>query len=358
MGQNAQGAFVVSWSQIELDGRQGAPLSALARGASLLWRGEATRIDGPRGIIMLGAAKGEQALRQRIAHRVRCRTPQTPSDAATEIDNDDPLMDHGFAVTDGRKRWNVAVIDQGAGHDTLCMFDQAPPPAQTILWVVSSDMARPVRYLGDPVQRGVICFTPGTLIRTADGAKRVEDLDEGDSIQTKDNGVQPIQWIGSREITGARLHAMPHLAPVRLRAGAMGDDIPDGELLVSPDHRMVLRGARARALFNCDEVLVAARDLVDGHGVIVDRSVQGLRYIHIALPAHEVVFANGVETESFHPMSAGLDSLTPDDRARLLERVPELDHNPHAYGDLARRSLTRAEAAILRGDAGLPPRRA
>ena len=78
-----------------------------------------------------------------------------------------------------------------------------------------------------PESGGVICFTPGTRIRTPDGLVLVEDLREGDRVQTKDDGAQEIMWKGSRRMTGACMFAMPHLRPVRIKAGALGVERPD-----------------------------------------------------------------------------------------------------------------------------------
>ena len=135
------------------------------------------------------------------------------------------------------------------------------------------------------------------------------------------------------------------------RAGALDHDVPDAGLLVSPDHRVMVKGARARALFNTDEVLVTARDLVNDQTIYVDRSMREVRYIHILLPSHQVVFANGVESESFHPASAGLENLGDEDRQALLRQMPEIGMDVHAYGAYARRVVSSSEAAILRHDA-------
>ena len=169
--------------------------------------------------------------------------------------------------------------------------------------------------------------------------------------RTKDNGAQDIQWIGSRRMTGARLFAMPKLRPIRIRAGALGIDRPDMELLVSPEHRMVVKGDVARALFNTSEVLVAAKDLMNSSTVSVDLALREVTYIHLLLPDHQILWANGVETESFHPASAALSTLDEVDRLRLLARFPELESAPHTYGGFARRSLSGPEAAILAHEA-------
>ena len=172
-------------------------------------------------------------------------------------------------------------------------------------------------------------------------------------MQTKDDGAQPVIWSGARRMTGARLFAMPHLRPLRIRAGVLGPDIPDGDLLVSPNHRLVIRGAAAQALYNTPEVLVRARDLMGLRGISTDHALPEATYIHILMDRHQVLFANGVETESFHPAEADFGTLDAADRARLLEGLPWLAKRPDDYGAPARRMLSGAEAAILRHDAGL-----
>jgi hypothetical protein len=198
---------------------------------------------------------------------------------------------------------------------------------------------------------GVICFTPGTWISTPDGTRRVEELREGEYVQTRDSGPQEIVWIGARRMTGARMFAMPHLRPIRISAGALGIDRPDQSLLVSPEHRMLVRGDAARALFNTPEVLVPASALVNGGSVRVDSAVREVTYVHVLLSSHQILWANGVETESFHPSNASIGALSKSDRLRLLARLPGLDQNPHRYGDFARRNLSVSEAAILLHDA-------
>ena len=198
---------------------------------------------------------------------------------------------------------------------------------------------------------GVICFTSGTMIQTPQGSVAVEDLREGDQVQTKDNGAQPIEWTGSRRMSGARLFAMPNLRPIRMRVGSLGIEQPDQELLVSPEHRMLVQGPVAQALFNTPEVLVSAKDLVNHDTITVDSQLREVTYVHLLLPSHQVVWANGVETESFHPASAALASLDDDDRARLLALHPQLESEAHSYGAFARRNLSASEAAILSHEA-------
>lgn len=344
-----QGTFVISWSQTEIDGLDAAPLGSLDIGSAWSWHGDTIRVDGPNGILRLDQADGEADLRRRAARMVRRLVGVAMQDRAdpVEADPDAPLMDHSFVVTDGARSYTITVIEVGSGAPPLLMFLNAQPPRNTDLWVVRHDLNELTQRRAEADPGGVICFTPGTRIDTPRGPRLVQDLREGDLVQTRDSGPQQVQWIGSRRITGARMHVMPHLRPVRIRTGALGVERPDQELLVSPQHRMLVRRSSARALFNTDEVLIAARDLIDDSTVIIDHTVREVTYIHLLLPSHQIVLANGVETESFHPASADLATLDQTDRRRLLECRPELDLDPHLYGSYARRSLSTSESAIL-----------
>lgn len=344
-----RGTFVISWSQTDIDGLEAASLDALNVGAAWSWHGEAVRVDGPSGLLRLDQADGEAELRKRAARTVRRlvgAAVQNTSDLNSVV-VDDPLLDYSFVVTNGARSYTVTVIEVGPGARPLLMFVDDIPPRDTDLWVVQHSLDRLARPEEDRHPGGVICFTPGTRITTPDGPRPVEDLREGDRVQTRDSGAQEVLWIGSRRMTGARLFVMPHLRPVRLKAGALGIERPDEEMLVSPEHRMLVRGGPARSLFNTDEVLVAARELVNGSTVVTDLSVREITYVHLLLPQHEILWANGVETESFHPASADMSTLDARDRARLVKRLPDVAADPLSYGAFARRALSTSEAAIF-----------
>ena len=346
-----KGTYVISWSQTEIDGLDAAPVQALNVGGAWSWRGDAIRVDGPNDVLRLDRADEAEHLRKRAARMVHrlvgaALNRETPVPPPDPLDAG-PMMDNSFVVTDGGASYTVTLIEVGGGTQPLLMFLDEIPPRNTDLWIVHHTLGSTPGQGMSAGSGGVICFTPGTQIRTADGQVRIEDLREGDRIQTKDNGAQEIEWIGSRRMSGARLLAMPKLRPVRIEAGVLGDGVPDEGLLVSPEHRVLLKKAAAQELFNTSEVLVAAKDLINGDTIRVDTSVREVTYIHILLANHEVVWANGVETESFHPASAALSSLGEIDRRRLLAAHPELEFDPHTYGRFARRSLSSSEAAIL-----------
>ncbi|MEM8576787.1 MAG: Hint domain-containing protein [Pseudomonadota bacterium] len=353
MGTGFRGTFVISWSQTEIDGLGAAPTSALSVGAAWSWHGDPVRVDGPSNVLRLDGADGSDVLRHRAARRVRALVGAAIAgkrDAAsvTETEAEAALPDRAFVVTDGARSFTVTLIETGQGGAPLLMFHDDIPPQRTDLWVVHHSISPVQAGSTGPESGGVICFTPGTQIDTGQGTRSIEELLPGDMVQTKDNGLQRITWTGRRRMTGARLFALPQLRPVRISAGALGTGRPDASLLVSPEHRMLVQGDVARALFNTEEVLVAAKDLINGTNVSVDLKVREVTYVHVLLERHEVIWANGVETESFHPANAALSTLAPEDRARLLDMHPELEADPHRYGPYARRNLLGSEAALLR----------
>ena len=350
MKTGLNGTFVIRWAQTEVDGLASAPRAALGIGASWRWSGAALRVDGPQDLLRLTDPEGAADLRARAARRAGRlvgRAPVGRRVARKLAGAEEPLFERGFDLTDGYRVYAASVVDFGPGVQPLLMFAGDVPPVDTDLWVVRAAMeiAEVHRVTDQPT--AVICFTPGTRIRTARGDVAVEEIGEGDRIQTKDNGCQDVLWRGQKRLSGARLYAMPELRPIRLRRGALGVDRPDEDLIVSPAHRMLVKGAKARALFNTDEVLVAARDLIDDARVVRDHNLTEVTYVHLMLPRHEVVFANGLETESFHPAGAAFESLADEQRDRLSALMPGLETDPMGYGDYARRSLSRAEAALL-----------
>jgi len=189
----------------------------------------------------------------------------------------------------------------------------------------------------------VPCFVAGTLIATPDGEVPVETLEPGDLVLTHDNGPQPLRWIGRR-----RVAAEGSLAPIRIAADTFGTH---RELLVSPLHRVLIRDALAELLFGEAEVLVAAKDLVDDRRV---RPVEGgeIDYVHILFDAHEVVFSEGLATESFLPGPMTTKALEREIVAEIVSIFPELDPETGAgYSNAARRTLRTYEARLLVGPA-------
>lgn len=355
----SRGTFVISWTQTEVDGVKGASLDLLSVGATWRWTGELVRVDGQTDLLLLEGAEGKAEMQKRAARMVRRligsavgkaaqdRAEEKAQDKAEDIDD---LPEQGFIVTDGVQSFALTIIPVPDSGARLVMMLGDVPPANRDLWVVRTSIDRARVAAGGREGGGVICFTPGTRIATPEGPKLIQTLRQGDRVLTKDDGPQEVLWTGSRRMSGARLYAMPHLRPIRLRAGAFGNDRPEPDLIVSPAHRMLVKGAASQALFGTSEVLVRAEDLLNDTSIAVDHLLREVTYIHILLERHNIVFANGVETESFHPSNTALEMIDPGQRDVLMTVMPQVAINPEAYGDYARRNLSASEAALLRHD--------
>lgn len=187
---------------------------------------------------------------------------------------------------------------------------------------------------------GVPCFCQGTLLRTQDGEKRVEDLAVGDLVWTHDHGLQPVRWIGRRKLDRIDLVLAPKMRPIRIAAGALGKGVPHSDLMVSPQHRMLVRSTIAHRMCGSDEVLVAARHLLELEG-IEQLDLPEVEYFHLLFDGHEILCSNGAESESLYTGPEALKSVGPEARAEIFSLFPELRDNPF---DAARPIISGAKA--------------
>lgn len=171
---------------------------------------------------------------------------------------------------------------------------------------------------------GVVCFAAGTKITTKSGLIPVEMLRVGDRALTLDEGYQPIRWIGSRQISAADLLLRPQLRPVRLPAGSLGAGLPASDLVVSPQHRILLRSRIAKRMFESHEVLVPAKDLVGRFGIDYAQDVTSVEYWHVMFDKHQVVFAEGQPSESLYTGPEALQSLSNIARKEIFAIFPAL----------------------------------
>ena len=242
------------------------------------------------------------------------------------------------------------VIDGGEGgddNDTLIIedegatiaYDSGNPESGTVTF---SDMTT-LSFTN--IENVVVpCFTPGTMVTTQTGQTAVEDLRVGDLVETLENGLQPIQWIGTKVVSRAELKMNPALQPVRICAGALGAHQPNRDMCVSPQHRMLLSNAQTELWFASEKVLSCAKHLTHLPGV--DQiEVDTVTYIHIMFDQHEVVQADNAWTESFQPG----DMIENDDVfEELLTLFPELANRAgRAKYQAAWPSLKRHEAQLI-----------
>jgi len=156
-------------------------------------------------------------------------------------------------------------------------------------------------------------------------------------VLTRDNGLQPILWIGRKNV-----RAVGDFAPVRFARGALGNTDP---LLVSQQHRMLIDDWRAAYFCGCSEVFAAAKHLVNGTTVTIQEGGV-VDYIHLLFSRHEVVFSNGIPSESYFPEHA-LKSGDREARGELEKLFPELESLPPDIHQTARPVSRKREAHLI-----------
>jgi hypothetical protein len=134
------------------------------------------------------------------------------------------------------------------------------------------------------------CFLRGSMILTTVGEVAVEDLKIGDMVVTLDGTAKPVKWIGRRGHSARFISRVPTIEPVCFTAGSLGENLPSRDLYVSHDHAMFFDG-----------VFIDAARLVNGTTVLrkAPPQVRMIEYFHVEFDAHEVIFSNGVTSESY-----------------------------------------------------------
>ncbi|MEP3295337.1 MAG: Hint domain-containing protein [Pseudoruegeria sp.] len=192
-----------------------------------------------------------------------------------------------------------------------------------------------------------VCFTPGTMIATPRGERPVEQLKAGDKIITRDNGIQEIRWIGGRPLSWNDLAASPFLQPILVKAGSLGNGLPERDMHLSPNHRILVSNDKTALYFDEREVLIAAKHMVNGDTIKQVESA-GTAYIHFMFDHHEVVLSNGSWTESFQPGDSSLKGMGNAQREEIYGLFPELQTQEGmvAYQS-ARKTLKAQEARMI-----------
>jgi hypothetical protein len=144
---------------------------------------------------------------------------------------------------------------------------------------------------GTDVFLSLVCYAAGTRILTATGERSVESLLRGDIVLTLSDGelkAQPVKWLGGRRID-LTAHPRPEtVAPVRVQRGAIADNMPHTDLLVSPDHAILVDGK-----------LICAHQLINGTTIRREKGWTSVDYFHVELDGHAILVAEGLPAESY-----------------------------------------------------------
>lgn len=181
------------------------------------------------------------------------------------------------------------------------------------------------------------CFMPGTLLATPDGEIPVEQAGAGTLLLTTDGRAVPVRWLG-RSTIASRFADPAKVLPIRILAGALGENLPARDLVVSPGHALLL-----------DNVLVHAGALVNGVSILRETGLaERFTYYHVETDAHELLLAEGVAAESFLDVSAEVRFDNADERPTRVQ-AEEMTY-PRA---LSARQLPAALSARLAARARL-----
>ncbi|WP_050527264.1 Hint domain-containing protein [Pseudorhodobacter aquimaris] len=312
-----------------LSGDEGNDLLSGDEGADTLVGAEGgdTLIGGEGADVLFGGA-------DRDVFIVNTPSGGTEADGPREfIDGGEEGDDYDTLDLRGSGPFSIAYSDDNPEDGTVSFFDEDGNPAGYL------DFAN--------IENVIPCFTPGTLIATPKGEVPVESLTAGDRVITRDNGIQQICWTGVKKMDWGALTVNPHLRPVMIRRGSLGHGLPERDMMVSPNHRILVSNDRTSLYFDEHEVLVAAKHLVGGKGIFNVDSI-GTSYIHFMFEQHEVVLSDGAWTESFQPGDYTLKGMGNAQRNEILELFPELK-TKEGLEDYAaaRRTLKKHEAKLL-----------
>jgi Ca2+-binding RTX toxin-like protein len=303
------------------------------------YAGDDLMIGGSGNDILDGDAGADTIMGGAGQDRIRV----SEGDSATGGDDQDMffLVDKGEA---GSATMTIDGSEGGEDWDTLD-FNGMLAPGSLSLTSVSDDGTKSGTATltdGSVVNfsniESIICFAAGTRISTISGPIPVDKLVQGDLVLTRDNGFQPVRWVGKTTVP-----AMGDWAPICISAGTFGTS---RDLLVSTQHRILLSDPATRLLFDASEVLAPAHHLINDHSI--RRQPGGsVTYVHLLLDQHEIIYAEDCPTESFFPGDQALEALSPAALFSLFDCMPELRSHPESFGPTARHCLTRHETRAL-----------
>ena len=196
----------------------------------------------------------------------------------------------------------------------------------------------------DTITTNAVCFCAGTMIRTPDGETPVETLRRGDLVLTVDGDVKPVSWLGRQRISTD--FADPQTVwPIRITAGALGENVPVRDLTLSPDHAVLIDG-----------VLVHAGALVNGVSIIRLTTVPRVfTYYHVEVEDHSLILAENTPAETFidHPRRPGFDNW--DERQALFPSGRDIEELPYARAKSPRQVPVHVRVALAERAQKLSP---
>jgi autotransporter passenger strand-loop-strand repeat protein/probable HAF family extracellular repeat protein len=186
----------------------------------------------------------------------------------------------------------------------------------------------------------LLCFLAGTRVRTPFGEAPVQELRRGDLVLTTAGQAMPVRWIG-RQTVSSRFADPLRVLPIRVKANALRENVPSRDLLLSPDHAVLV-----------GDVLIQAGALVNGTSIVRETNVpETFTYYHIELDDHSLILAENTPAETFvdnvdrlgFDNWAEYEALYPD--GKLVAEMPYPRAKSHRQVPQAVRAMLAARAA-------------
>ena len=207
------------------------------------------------------------------------------------------------------------------------------------------------------VTPGDVSGTPLTIVGGEDDETLGDTLNITGPATINMTGAEAgtVTWLDGSVLTFSEIENINYTAcftPGTLIKTALGRGAPERDMLVSPQHRVVVSGPTIELLFGEDEVLVAALHLVGHPGITRECPAEGVTYVHFMFDRHEIVMSDGAWTESFQPGDLTIAGLDDAQRNELLTLFPELgDQEGQKAYDVARPALKGYQARLLLDEA-------
>lgn len=225
-------------------------------------------------------------------------------------------------------------------------FDYIGADGQTYSSFVNAKDGNERDFTTDPAPIA-ICFTEGTMFETRDGLKSIENLRCGDEVRTLDSGFVAVHWVGCTVIREAQLRTWPKLMPVRVKKNAFGPGRPDQDVVLSPNHRVLIDGWRAQLFFGEPEILVPVKALVDDVSVVQETIFSDISYYHLLLEHHEIVFTHGLLSESLFLGDETMLALCEHSKMKLRSSFTMTEWNQKCDAPAARPIVRVRESSCL-----------
>jgi len=181
------------------------------------------------------------------------------------------------------------------------------------------------------------------MLETRAGLQPIDWVSTQDEVLTKDHGFQKVLWVGKSTVTLEHMKRCVDMRPVTIRAGALGDGMPTHDLILSPDHRILVQSQTAEMLFGSHEVLVSAEALTNGTDIGQLAPNGHVTYYHVLCEQHELLLSDGLWVESLFVGDAALRQFSRRDMLQIARALSV----PAQKMVAARPSLTALEAALL-----------